>query len=237
MIAINIHGTFQFDGTYMTYTINHTDGTELVINPDELNAETSLTFAGKTSINSWFYINNNLVRLLENFANPDAPANPIVGQLWYDNDNKALKLYNNDWVTFGVIQPDLSRYVQTHNDTMSGSLNIPASPTTKSSIASRSYVQRYLFNPTLTQSDNVNYIVYPNKYMIMNLILSPIREVLLPVEMANTNYTVLVNYSTKRSTGPETTHITVYNKTRSAFNIKTNEPFDSLDIIIMGFIT
>lgn len=219
----------------MTYKINHTDGTKLIINPEELNTKTSLTLTGQSSINSWFYINTNLIRLLENFANPDAPANPIVGQLWYDNDNKTLKLYNNGWDSFGVIQPDLSKYVQTHDDTMTGYLNIP-SPSTKSSMVTRAYVENYKYTPLLTNGPTFNYIVHPNKYIIMNLIVDNTGETILPVTMSNTNYSILVNYSTTRATGPETTHISIFNKTVAGFNIEANVSYDTLDVIIMGFI-
>ena len=37
-------------------------------------------------------LNENLVKLLENFNNTSAPANKITGQLWFDQTNKQINL-------------------------------------------------------------------------------------------------------------------------------------------------
>jgi hypothetical protein len=69
--------------------------------------DTSLSIVGRGNPNYGQSIAENFVHLLENFASPDAPSNPIEGQLWYDTSaptNKILKVYNNAaWVpTNGV---------------------------------------------------------------------------------------------------------------------------------------
>ena len=35
-------------------------------------------------------LNENFVKLLENFNNTSAPANKITGQIWYDQTNQRL---------------------------------------------------------------------------------------------------------------------------------------------------
>lgn len=45
--------------------------------------------------------NDNLVRLAENFAGSTSPPNPLVGQIWYDNQANAIKFYNG--TTFNSI--------------------------------------------------------------------------------------------------------------------------------------
>jgi hypothetical protein len=76
-------------------TINKTDGSILAIVADGT-ANTSasdLTLVGKQYLNYGEPITENFVKLLENFKNTTAPANPIEGQLWYDSANQKLKVY------------------------------------------------------------------------------------------------------------------------------------------------
>ena len=43
--------------------------------------------------------NENLLKILQNFAGDNPPENPMPGQLWYDTSNQILKLYHgNGWV-------------------------------------------------------------------------------------------------------------------------------------------
>jgi hypothetical protein len=57
---------------------------------DTLN--TDLTLVGK-NVNSYGqYWNENLIKLLQNFANPIEPSRPVVGQLWYDTSAGRLKI-------------------------------------------------------------------------------------------------------------------------------------------------
>lgn len=52
----------------------------------------SLTFTGKGSANYGKVQQENLMRLLEHFADSTAPLYPTVGQIWYDTGDKVLKL-------------------------------------------------------------------------------------------------------------------------------------------------
>lgn len=80
----------------MTYIINKTDGTVLTEitdgNVDQIS--TDLTLIGKSASDYGEYINENLVRLLENFANSTQPTKSIQGQLWFDTLENRLKVYD-----------------------------------------------------------------------------------------------------------------------------------------------
>lgn len=84
----------------MAYTIKRTDGTTLAVIADgSANTSTDLTLIGKNYLNYGTALNENLIRLLESFANTTAPTKPIRGQLWYDTANSDLKIYNGtSWV-------------------------------------------------------------------------------------------------------------------------------------------
>ena len=79
----------------MAYKINNTFGTLLVTLADGTIdvATTDLTLIGKGYAGFGERLNENLVKLLENFNNTSAPANKIQGQLWYDKTNDQLNVY------------------------------------------------------------------------------------------------------------------------------------------------
>jgi hypothetical protein len=80
----------------MSYTILKTDGSALtsVVDGTIDQLATDLTLIGKNSTGFGVFINDNFVRLLENFSNTEAPVNPITGQLWFDTTENRLKVYN-----------------------------------------------------------------------------------------------------------------------------------------------
>jgi hypothetical protein len=55
---------------------------------------TPLTFVGKNYSGYGQILDQNVVYLLENFANSSPPIKPMTGQLWFDSANKLLKVYN-----------------------------------------------------------------------------------------------------------------------------------------------
>jgi len=80
----------------MSYTINKTDGTKLVVLKDGTVdiSTTDLALFGKGYAGFGERLNENLVKMLENFANTTAPAKKIKGQLWYDTLTNQIKVWN-----------------------------------------------------------------------------------------------------------------------------------------------
>ena len=79
----------------MAYKINNTFGTLLVTLADGTidTTTTDITLIGKGYAGFGEKLNENLVKLLENFNNTSAPSNKIQGQLWYDRTNNQLNVY------------------------------------------------------------------------------------------------------------------------------------------------
>lgn len=80
----------------MTYRITTSDGTLLTEITtgmiDQLT--TSLTLIGNNFTGYGEFLNENFVKLLENFANTTEPTNPIKGQVWFDSSQSVLKVYD-----------------------------------------------------------------------------------------------------------------------------------------------
>jgi hypothetical protein len=77
----------------MAYTINNTAGATLVTLADGTidTVTTDIALFGKGYAGFGERLNENLVKMLENFANTSAPANKQKGQLWYDTLNNQIK--------------------------------------------------------------------------------------------------------------------------------------------------
>ena len=80
----------------MAYQINKTNGDLLVELVDgQLNTQTTdISLIGRNYSGFGESINENFVKMLENFSNTQAPANPLTGQLWYDSSEARLKIWN-----------------------------------------------------------------------------------------------------------------------------------------------
>lgn len=82
----------------MSYKLNKTDGTLLIDLVDGiLDTETTdLALVGRNYTGFGEFINENFIKLLENFANPNEPTTPMRGQLWYDTSENKLKIYDGE---------------------------------------------------------------------------------------------------------------------------------------------
>jgi microcystin-dependent protein len=96
----------------MSYQVTFTETTNpakpaLTVADQTLNSQTSLTFVGKNYAGYAPVVANNFLHLLENFANNTAPANPVEGQLWYDNTSgvSLLKVFDGTiWTSAGSVK-------------------------------------------------------------------------------------------------------------------------------------
>ena len=96
----------------MAYQVTFTDATNpakpsITVEDQALNTQTSLTFVGKNYAGYAPEIAKSFLHLLENFANNNAPSNPVEGQLWYDNSTgvSLLKVFDGTiWTAAGSIK-------------------------------------------------------------------------------------------------------------------------------------
>jgi len=79
----------------MAYTINKTDGTIFAVVADgTINTDSSQVVVGKNYAGYGEFLGENFIHLLENGSNTTAPGSPLQGQLWYDQTNNVIKVYN-----------------------------------------------------------------------------------------------------------------------------------------------
>lgn len=80
----------------MAYQINKTDGTVIATVADGQvdKLSTDLTLIGKNYSGFGESLNENFIKLLENFSSTTAPAQPVKGQIWFDTAENKLKVYN-----------------------------------------------------------------------------------------------------------------------------------------------
>ena len=89
----------------MAYQVNFSDSVNkgsIFVEDGTINQETSLGLPGRNSTAYGTVVAENFLHLLENFANDDAPVNPVEGQLWYDTsiESPQLKIYDGtDWIS------------------------------------------------------------------------------------------------------------------------------------------
>jgi hypothetical protein len=77
----------------MPYILNKTNGTKLAVLEDaSLDLTTNLSFVGRNYSGYGEIINENLLRLLENFANTTQPSRPLMGQLWFNSNSDQRRL-------------------------------------------------------------------------------------------------------------------------------------------------
>ena len=91
----------------MAYTVNKTSGAVLTtISDGTIDTTTDLILIGKNYAGYGEFLNENTVKLLENFANTSAPSSPLAGQMWWDTTNGLLKVYNG--TTFKTVSSSTS---------------------------------------------------------------------------------------------------------------------------------
>lgn len=87
----------------MAYLVNKSNGDQIQVDDGTINTQTSLYLIGKNFAGYGEYIAEDLVYLLENFANDIAPANPTTGQIWYDTTIESFKSWNgSEWTSLAL---------------------------------------------------------------------------------------------------------------------------------------
>lgn len=77
----------------MPYILNKTNGTALITVDDaKIDTSTDLTFVGRNYAGYGEIVNENFLKLLENFSNTTPPPKPLIGQLWFDSTNKKINI-------------------------------------------------------------------------------------------------------------------------------------------------
>ena len=123
----------------MSYEIDRSDTPNygsITVADQTINQETSLGFVGKNYTGYSKVLAENFLHLLENFAKSTAPANPIIGQLWYDTNitsnpsQPQLKVWDGTkWVASGnvtkkVVEPTTAVIGDLWVDTAKQQLNL-----------------------------------------------------------------------------------------------------------------
>jgi hypothetical protein len=132
----------------MAYTINRTDGTAIQVSAGLINTtDFSVQLIGKNSADYGKSVNENFLRLAENFASDaqPTPTTTLTGQLWYDKTNQSLKVYNGStYKSLGMIstlEPGTPRvgelWLDMTSDAANPSLKIYGNVTTSGSTSSR----------------------------------------------------------------------------------------------------
>ena len=82
----------------MAYAINKTDGTVVATVADGTldTSSSSLSLIGKNYAGYGEVLNENQIKILENFANTSSntPTSPLQGQIWYNTTANQLQVYN-----------------------------------------------------------------------------------------------------------------------------------------------
>jgi len=81
----------------MAYDINKSDGSLLVtVNDGKIeDTASSIKLVGKNYTGYGEFIAEDLIHMLEHFANTSAPSSPQIGQLWFDKSSNKLNVYDN----------------------------------------------------------------------------------------------------------------------------------------------
>jgi len=103
----------------MPYEINKTNSSILTtVQDNSTSSVAGLTLIGRSRSNYGESLNENLIKLAENFANGSAPADGLVGQLWWDTGEDRLNVRTDaGWIPIGTAIIDSSQPANPANGT------------------------------------------------------------------------------------------------------------------------
>ena len=137
----------------MSYVINNSRGNIVAVVPDGTinTTATSVNLVGRGVTPYGLPENENYVYLLENFASPDAPLAPVLGQLWYNSSSDVISSYNtaNTWSALAS-----QTYVQAQKVSPAFT-GVPTAPTADygtntTQLATTAFVQGEKLSPAFT---------------------------------------------------------------------------------------
>lgn len=93
----------------MSYSLTLTNGTALITLNSGINTSaTSISLIGPNAPSYGLSINENYIKMLENFSNSTAPSNPLTGQLWFDSSTGNVVLKNYNGVTWKPLSSSIN---------------------------------------------------------------------------------------------------------------------------------
>jgi hypothetical protein len=98
----------------MAYTVNFSDGnkTPITVTTAKVDTTTNIGLVGQGYTNYGEVVAEDLLHMLENFANFSAPSKPVEGQLWYDTSINSLKYFDETIADSGNWKPVASMSYQ-----------------------------------------------------------------------------------------------------------------------------
>jgi hypothetical protein len=98
----------------MGYTVKYSDGnkTPITVATATVDTTTNIGLVGKGYIDFGEVVAEDLLHMLENFANFSAPSKPVEGQLWYDSAANSLKYFDETIADSGNWKPVASMSYQ-----------------------------------------------------------------------------------------------------------------------------
>lgn len=106
----------------MAYTVNYSDGTKTAITVANglVDTTTNLGLVGRGYEGYGEQTAKNFLNLLENFSSSSPPSKPVEGQLWFDNNHRELKYFDNTVGSSGNWKSIASMTVQSSAPTSFG---------------------------------------------------------------------------------------------------------------------
>jgi hypothetical protein len=139
------------------YTITRSDGltTLSTIQDGTINTtSTSLALPGRNYPGYGNAMNTNFVKLVENFASPSVPANPIRGQLWFNVSSNTLNYCTQDGTTLASNWVTLTT-TSSAGDTNLGNLRVSSNTITDNLVVNNATTSNTISVVTATVSGNL----------------------------------------------------------------------------------
>lgn len=80
-----------------TYSIEVVGDAPEVVLEKHLNEERPIALIGRSFAGWGEQINQNAMKMMQHFAGPTSPANPVQGMLWFNTTNSVMYVYSGGW--------------------------------------------------------------------------------------------------------------------------------------------